>query len=403
MQIQVDPALPPSPDGGWSTAIRRVDRAVITHVNQGYLLHPSGVFDAGKAYVHEAVHWRGRPLMEPPPYPERTEDLPGRWLWGGVLKDHFGHFLTESLGRLWALDQLKGPLDGIVFLPEQGFGKGQDLALKAYQQQFVDLLGIDLPVRVLNRATLVETLEVPGPGFAIGPMLTGTAKFRAFVRDRLAPQVAPEGLERLYISRSGLDPGLGGVLDEAAIESHLTQAGYQVFHPQDHSLPDQIARYRAARQIVALDGSALHLLAFVAREHQQIALIARRSGSAPQGIVRHLTGFTGRAPLVLNAIARNWLRSDRGRADNYSYGELRFGALAAGLSQAGFVPPKTVWPEPSPARIAAEIARLHKALAGRNLSFSPQEKPQPPSREAETKEERRARRALRRARLADQT
>lgn len=78
MNDLMDATQEPSPEGGWSCAVRTVDQAVVTHVNEGYLAHPSGVFDAAGAYVPEAVHWRVRPLMVPPPFPAETEDLPGR-------------------------------------------------------------------------------------------------------------------------------------------------------------------------------------------------------------------------------------------------------------------------------------------------------------------------------------
>lgn len=351
--------------------VRPVDQAVVAHVPKGYLLHPSGVFDQTGAYVHEAVHWRGRPLMVPPPFPETTEHLPGRWLWGGVLMDHFGHFLTESTGRLWALEGLERQIDGIVFLPERGFGRDRDLALKGYQRQFFDLLGVQAPIRILTRATRFDRLEVPGPGFGIGPLMAGTQPFRRFVQARLAPDLPSAGGESLYISRSRLDLRLGGVIAENLLERNLTAAGYEIYHPQDHGLAEQIAAYRAARRIVALDGSALHLVAMAARPGQSVAVIKRRTGSAPEGIAENLAGFTGKAPLLIDAIVRNWIRSDRSRVDNLSYGELDFPTLGAQLAAGGFLPPGSIWGGLRRRRIEGAIAWIEKKLKRKNLTFRP--------------------------------
>lgn len=367
----MDPTSVPDPAGGWSCTIRSVPDATVAHVAQGYLVHPSGVFDTTGAYVHEAVHWRGRPLMTEPPRPDRTDHLPGRWLWGGVLMDHFGHFLTESTGRLWALDAIDGKLDGIVFLPEKGFGKTPAPQAKSYQTLFFQLLGIDLPVRLLSTPTRIDQLEVPGPGFGIGPLMSGTDAFRAFIRNRLARGLTPTGSEDLYISRSELDLSLGGILGERVLERHLAAAGYDIYHPQNHSLPDQIARYRAARRVISLDGSAFHLLAMAAPPGQSVALIKRRRGSAPEGIIRQIAAFTGQQPTVINVLNRSWVRSDRMRPDNFSYGELDFHRLGAALVKAGFLPPDTQWPSMPQRRVEGAVEWLERKLRKQGLTFIP--------------------------------
>lgn len=367
-----DAMCAPEPAGGWSTAVRSVERAVATHARRGYLVHASGVFDADGRYVHEAVHWRGRPLMVPPPPPEAAESLPGRWLWGGVLHDHFGHFLMESTGRLWALPALEGALDGIVYLPERGFGRrAADRGLAPFQRLFLDLLGVRLPVRILDRPTRIDLLEVPGQGFGIGPMVEGTAPFRAFVRDRFARDVAPEGPARLYVSRSTLDLRLGGILGEKRLETYLADEGYEVFHPQAHPLPEQIARYRAATRVVGPDGSALHLFAMTGTADQPVAVLKRRSGRGAHEVLRHLGAFTGRDPVVIDAIARNWIRSDRGRVDNFSYGELDFARLGEALAAAGFVAPGRAWTSVPSRRIRRQLDGMEARLARKGLTFRP--------------------------------
>jgi hypothetical protein len=380
-----------------------VPGAVVSHCREGYLVHPSGVFDAAGAYVHEAVQWRQRPLMTPPPFPETTDPLPGRWLWAGVLMEHFGHFLTESLGRLWALDALDGPLDGIVYLPEKGFGAAEELALKGYQQRFFDLLGIELPVRLLTRPTRVDRLEVPGPGFGIGPMIGGSAAFRAFIKARLAPGIAAQGAEKIYISRSRLDRKLGGILAESLVEKLLVQEGYAIYHPQLDPIEAQIARFRAASHVISLDGSALHLLALVARPGQQVAVIKRRGGGAPDGIVRHLEGFTGQRPLVIDVIVQNWVRSDRQSADNYSYGELDFVRLANTLAAHGYLPPGARFPMLSPRRAQAAIAKIEERTLRTGLHYTARPapgapEPLPPA--PKSPEERARKRASRAAKAA---
>ncbi|WP_444451815.1 glycosyltransferase family 61 protein [Rhodobacter capsulatus] len=367
-----DPCRAPQPLGGWSTKIVTVPQALVVPATVADMVQPMGVFDAEGAYVHEGVLWRGRRLMvEPEPRPEPVAELPGRWIWGGVLLNHFGHFLVESTPRLWALDALKGAVDGFVFtVKRETIEVEGELKLQPFQRLFFDLLGIDVPIRILAQPTRVECLEVPGQGFGLGAIAAGTEPFRAFFQSRFARDIAPQGAEKLYISRSALGASRGGVLGEDRIEAALAAAGYEIFHPQKHSLEAQIAHYKAARQVVALDGSALHMVAMVGRTDQQVAMIRRRVSDVSDSIVTHLTAFTGRAPLVIDVIEQDWVRSDRKRADRHSVGQLDLPALGRALVAGGFLPDGTEIPAMSEADIQAGVHLFEDALSGK-LRFEP--------------------------------
>lgn len=360
-----DPTEAPNPHGGWSHQSLTLQDAVISHIDQGYLVHPSGVFDATGAYRHEAVHWRGRPLMRPFPAPEPSLTLRGTWVWGGVLMAHFGHFLMESLGRLWGVT---AEAEGIVFLAESGFRPGAEV--KAWQRRILALLGLDLPIHIVTEATRVETLIVPGQGFGIGPLIGGTAPFRDFVQSRFAREIPADGPERLYLSRSKLSLRLGGIVREAQLEKELARRGYVIFHPQDHGIDVQIARYKAARQIIGLDGSAMHLLALVARPEQEVAVIKRRPGAAAAGVIDHLASFMGHPPLGIEAFTRHWVRSDRSGPDNFSFGELDFTAVGRQLALAGFHEGEALGALREE-RALEFIAKVEAEMARKGLTFHP--------------------------------
>lgn len=399
-----DATKTPDPLGGWSTRIRTVSSATVVPITQGYLVHNAGVYDDRRAFVHEAVLWRGRPMLVPSEIPEVVDQLPGRWIWGGVLIGHFGHFLMESTGRLWALDALKGAVDGIVFVARRDVPSGE---ITGFHRHFFDLFCPGIPIHVIEKPTRIATLEVPGQGFGIGPLSSGTAAFRETVHRRFATKVKPAGAEKLYISRSALGPTLGSVLEERRIEQSVAASGYDIFHPQDHSLTEQIARYKAARQVVALDGSALHLFSMVGRPDQQVAMIKRRISNGSTGIIRHLAAFTGREPLVLDVISRQWVRSDRRGADNFSFAELDFGKLGAELAAAGFIPQGTTWPKLTEDEAFVAVGKIESQLKKKQLTFTPvprvfpgdsaSAEPAPQPVLVEDKEAKRARRAARRA------
>ena len=52
--------------------------------------------------------------------PAPVTEIPGTWLFGGKHDLRFGHFLVETTSKLWALDHVNAPVNGIIFMPEQG-------------------------------------------------------------------------------------------------------------------------------------------------------------------------------------------------------------------------------------------------------------------------------------------
>ncbi|WP_136443141.1 FkbM family methyltransferase [Pacificoceanicola onchidii] len=332
---------PPDPAGGWSQSLRVVRNAVVQAPSENGLAVPCGVMTAEGEDVPEAPLWRNkRRLNLPfPPPAEPLEEIGGTWFWGGVMWSNFAHFIVESSCRLWGLDHLKQSPDGLLFIPRRNRPAGD---LLDFQQAFLEACGIDLPVRVVQPAARVERLIVPGQGFGLGAISAGTAPFRAFMADRFGKDIAPEGPEKLYVSRSGLGPSRGALLGEGAIERHLAGQGYEIFHPERHPLGVQIARYKAARYILAAEGSALHVVAFSAGTDQRVGVIARRKSVATGHILTHLQGFTGRTPALFNHLSRVWHHADTGRA-RLAIGEPDMPALQAALSAEGFIEAGAYW------------------------------------------------------------
>ncbi|WP_299690654.1 FkbM family methyltransferase [uncultured Tateyamaria sp.] len=335
----------PRPDFGWSHATQTLTKAIIKPTEGDSLIGPAGVQAAGGADVPVAAHWRNtRRITMPfdtPPAPRKP--LAGRWLWGGVLYWNFAHFVAESLGRLWALDGAP-PVDGIVFVPRRS---GDRTALLSFQTGVFEALGIDLPIVVADEPMDVEELVVPGQGFGLGPIVKGTPAFRTFIHTRFGEGIAPDGPERLYISRSQLSVNRGGLLGESILEQHLQDEGYEVFCPEKHSIATQIARYKAAKQIVSCDGSALHLYALCGRSDQEVAMIIRRKSAATTLIERHIAHFTGRAPLSIDCLRAEWQQPGTRRA-RLVVGEPDMPALQNALQAGGFVSGGPAWPALTP-------------------------------------------------------
>lgn len=326
-----------APSGPFQGHIQTLHKALVLPERACDRPLAAGVLDRNGAYAPLSRGWirAGKPFLAPQlAAGEPVTDLPGRHLFAGHFRAHFGHFLVESTARLWALDHVRA--DGILYLPYRG--DPAPLSRDEAPAEFFRLLGIDLPIRALPTALRVEELHIPELGFGWEERYAGSPAFHRFMRDRLA-HIAPEGGERLYISRARLNAQRGGVLGETVIEENLARLGFEIFHPERHPLATQIARYKAARQIVALDGSALHLAAFVLSPQAQVAMILRRSRANAADYLRQFKGFCGIDLKVIDVIARDWVAGVANRSDYRSVGELDFSALFGWLKGLSMIPP----------------------------------------------------------------
>ncbi|MEO8531246.1 MAG: glycosyltransferase family 61 protein [Deltaproteobacteria bacterium] len=337
---------PPQVDSGWSREIVTLKNALIAPPVDSGTAQQCGIYtEAGEWCPHGAT-WRGwKPMMSPYATPPEVQNkIAGRHVFCGQIWAHFGHWMAESMSRLWALDHLDEKPDGLIFMvkrPRRG------ATVHSYQKAFLDALGIDLPITIVFEATKVEELIVPGQGFGLGSIISGTPEFRDFMHGRLGKGDVPEGARKLYVSRSALGGKMGGLLLETVLEDNLRAAGYEIYHPQQHSLADQIAAYRAADMVLGPDGSALHLLGFVARPEQKIGVILRRNSAVAKGITSHIKGFTGVTPGEYNALSTDWLPKDVGRASRNSFGQLDFEGLQQMLIADGFITADDPWTVPN--------------------------------------------------------
>lgn len=338
-----DPRQQPLPEGGWSESIETLKDAIVVPPVESAFTQEAGLLNADGSYCHQGALWRRyRPLTTEPPHPGRPlETVRGRWLWGGVLWAHFGHFLVESTSRLWALDRPEEEFEGILFIPKRPRVGDK---VRTFQKDFVRLMQVEVPLRVATEPVAVEELVVPGQGFGLGTLIQGTRAFRSAIHRRFAAEIVPDGPEKIYLSRSALGLGKGGMLGEERLEEFLAAEGFEIFHPQDHDLGTQLARYKAATHVVAADGSALHLFAMVGRPHQRVAMIHRRKSTANNLLAENVARFCETDPLCIDALRSEWVRAGKGKSNRQSFGELNHEAIGRALAGAGFIRPGVAWP-----------------------------------------------------------
>lgn len=328
----------------------------------------AGLFDADGQYIMAGTCLRYgddaltiEPEFDPP---TEVETLTGRWLYGGLLYGHFGHFLCESTSRLWALDANFGEYDGVVWLPKVQLGHPAKM-VRPYPPFFEALGFPGMPLRAPQKITKIETLVIPEQGFGIGLMASGRPQYRDFMRSHLGRDIAPAPIEKLYVSRSKLPSKRGSVLVEQQIEQEMAQAGYLIFHPEAHPIAEQIAYYKGADYIVGLDGSALHMAAMVAKPSAKVAILNRGPSQNIDDYARQFHHFCGIDVSKISAVSAYWYMAGSRVKKRETHAELDLEKIGNVLAELGFIGQKP-WEPAVPADIASQIAE-REANSGQAL------------------------------------
>ncbi|MFZ9482339.1 MAG: glycosyltransferase family 61 protein [Ilumatobacteraceae bacterium] len=243
-----------------------VPRATFGDVSLG-----AGVLRPGKAGLRPlqgaGVRRRGREYVLPPPTDVRPAARVESAVFGGFVYDHFGHFLLESLGRLW-FDGVD-PDVPVVWIAATG------REWRPWMTELADLVGVGPHRRILDAED--DALEV-------GSLLVGDQGFEVhrymhpWFRDRLAVAAVaerdPGTGTHVWLSRSGLGE-IGGVDEESAIESRLEEEGWTVVHPERMTVAEQIAVLSMADHVAGIEGSAFHVLLLLSGFRGTIDILTR--------------------------------------------------------------------------------------------------------------------------------
>ena len=234
-----------------------------------------GILDAaGAPHLASRLTRRGIALQAPSPAAIDRLQCPGRWLYGGIWFDHYGHFLLETLARAWHLADLPGP---VVFhrRPEQPGGPIA-ATMSGWQTELVNaLFGTPSRIHFVTSTMEFEELVVAEAGCVLGDRCTtDQADALARIGKRIAaPAPAERNDRKLWLSRSALTRGC--VIGERDFETDLAAAGFEVIHPQAMPLAAQIRAFDEARLVAGFTGSAFHTALMAGRRRAELVHFAR--------------------------------------------------------------------------------------------------------------------------------
>ena len=226
-----------------------------------------GVVDANGKFVEASANRRkdlGGSMFEAYPFEaDEVDVVPEEVVYGGILVNHFGHFLMESTNRLWFWVENSDKDLGVVFL----MPKKQKVIRQFWE--FMDLLGIKRDkVYLIHKPTRFAKVYVPSPSHVLG--LSYGEKFLVpfqAIRDK----VKGRGENKIYLSRTKFKGGTV-CLGEKYIEKLFYKNGYKILYPEQLSLKEQIEYLKDAKEIVGVIGTATHLIVFAQKGVKSVIL-----------------------------------------------------------------------------------------------------------------------------------
>jgi capsular polysaccharide biosynthesis protein len=219
----------------------------------------AGAFEPDGACAVDTVRARGEQALK--------DFVPGRLtdtdvirtdeeevVWGGVIMPHYGHFLVESVARLWPL--LPGAeLEGLPVV----FTRPRELS---YVDEWLAAFGartVELPQQGTVRFT---RMFVPEPAWRLGGWIAPEARdIHLHARQGLAGPPAPRS-DVLWLSRSEL-PQKRLAYDEGLLEWLLADH-VKFVNPETMTLAEQVATLEGSRAVAGVIGSAFHTLLMTA-------------------------------------------------------------------------------------------------------------------------------------------
>lgn len=193
------------------------------------------------------------------PAPGPTAPLDGDYFdLNAAVPGHFGHVMTESIGRLWAWDEARAAIPGIKGLYRLPEGAERP----TFEGQLFEAFGLapgDVTWATSDLA-LQSYVSATMPWHNGMPHHYHPEVKRVWERLRSAlVTTGRETPERIFVSRGLSDRGCR---NQSEVENWFTGRGFAVVYPERLSLGDQATLFANARVVAGFAGSALFNVLF---------------------------------------------------------------------------------------------------------------------------------------------
>lgn len=266
--------------------IMRIPSAIVTRsvIVRQARYHLGAVYDSGGALVRESLRFPDKYRAHDPQVLAGARAQGAtvgrrikRALYLGHAFTHFGHFLIETVPAFYWTQHVDADM-ALLFHPFDENGRNV-FSDSSHGRDCLALLGVPPDRIVMATGDLeVEELLLPPRHYDMrtGPRYDFREVYRTLAAAVRPSRVAP-GATRIHLSRRLLPKArLRRVSNEAPVERQVARRGFAILHPQNMSLAEQISAASAADLVAGIDGSALHLAAFMRPGSRMLVLETKR-------------------------------------------------------------------------------------------------------------------------------
>ena len=233
-----------------------------------------GVFDStGQPLPESMLTRRSGEIGAPMPAGQFSMDTRApldEGIYCGVLFNHFGHFLVESLARVWFAEREPGA--PLIWAGGSRWAEG--MTLKPWQEEILDILGVHNPRLVVTTPTPVRRLHLPDIGYRYDDWCH--PQHATFLAAYHGP--TQDSSLKLWLSRSRISKDVRD-LNSETVERRLADAGWLITYPEQHTVREQLDTLSRASVIAGEEGSAFHALMLLDDVSGKTLEIMRRLGA----------------------------------------------------------------------------------------------------------------------------
>ena len=212
-------------------------------IDEDRIVGIGGVYDAEGKFVtrhKRALHISDANEMYP--ILDKFEYMPETVVYGGLVFNHFGHFLLECLSRMWWFIENPRCTHKYVFVSPEGQPDNIDLL------EFYEILGLPKNrIKIIRKPTRFNKIIVPEQTTFIH---SGYKPIAATVYDVLRNSVKPAKHKKVYFTRSKL--WRTDAVNEAYFENFFRAKGYTIVAPETLTLREQIAIMAGAEEFACI-------------------------------------------------------------------------------------------------------------------------------------------------------
>lgn len=204
----------------------------------------------------------------------RIENVPYRnekVVFCGYLYQHWGHFLVESVSRLWYFLKNDPTVDKYVFILDLA----QERRIRGNHKEFLELLGIWDKAVFLTRPTRFREVIIPEPAYLC---MSHWSKEYVSIFDVVAQNVRIDPTwtpcRKIFFTRSQFAKGSEYEFGLDALDDFFSNNGFSILSPETFSLSQMIFYIRNAQVVASISGTLPHNMLF-GTDGQKLVILER--------------------------------------------------------------------------------------------------------------------------------